>query len=155
MNTPEINQLLDRYFEGNTTLEEEAWLREALQNADPNTADERVKALFAYWETERGLTYIGEPFMPPAPKLRPLRKVLKWSVAAAAVVLLALAGARWMQPEQATVVLSEEKDQEEALKKTREALLLLSTHLNHGEEKMKTLSTFYQSENKIKKQAQP
>lgn len=90
-------ELLDRYFEGETSLAEEQQLRAYFQSGDIDPAHNAFAPLFAYWAEAREVTAPPAKTIVTRPRLRSLRWVLS---AAAAVLLLVLANA-WcnQQPE--------------------------------------------------------
>lgn len=146
-------KLLDRYFEGETTLEEEAQLRRAFQQKEELPEDLLpFRPLFRYFEQERD-AQLGQGFeqrlleqINEKPEVRPTATVRRlpvqrWAVGIAAAVVLAL-GLFWLyQP--ATFQQKEEvaaidwskyevDDPEEAFKITQSALLQASQELNQG-----------------------
>jgi len=147
-----IRQLLDRYFEGETSLEEEAQLRRAFQQKEVPEDLQPFRPLFRYLNQEREarldqgfeqrlLEQIDEkPETPPAAIMRRL-PVQRWAVGIAAAVVLAL-GLFWLyqpatfqqQEEVAAIDWSkyEVDDPEEAFKITQSALLQASQELNQG-----------------------
>ena len=147
-----IRQLLDRYFEGKTTLEEETQLRRAFQQKELPEDLLPFRPLFQYFEQERDaqldqsfeqrlLEQIDEkPATSPTAILRRL-PTQRWAVGIAAAVMLAL-GLFWLyQPagfqtrEDATAInwsKYEVEDPEEAFRITQSALLQASQELNQG-----------------------
>lgn len=101
------DQLLDRYFAGETSLSEENRLREYYRSGKVDSAHERFAPLFAYWsaaaeiEAPASLTATGSPQTTGV--TRPVARIrsLRWLVSAAAAVLLLLIANAWCnrQPE--------------------------------------------------------
>lgn len=100
------DQLLDRYFAGDTSLSEENRLREYFRSGKVDPVHEQFAPLFAYWsaaaemEAPASLTATGPRravVSRPVTRLRSLR----WLVSAAAAVLLLLIANAWCnrQPE--------------------------------------------------------
>lgn len=146
MDYKRISALLETYWEGETSLEEEALLREFFSVPRPGLPDELKEAapLFQYFhvETER----VWEA--PPAKlvKLSPWHHWMKY----AAVILVAVGigyalkqqGHR--QQQQVTIALHEQEmnDPQKALDETKKALRLLAKNLHKGTSKMEKLSYF-------------
>lgn len=142
MSYEQIKSLLDRYFEGETTLEEEAQLGDYFAGID---VDDRLKAyqpLFTFFRAEAALEAPGidMPAAKPPARLRRLPAYRRWA-AIAASVMLALAvwyglpkSADVQAPEVAAVDWSkyEVTDPEEALRITKKALKRTSRELNRA-----------------------
>lgn len=143
MKAEQIEQLLEKYFSGSTTLEEEALLRAYFNSGTVADSLLPYQALFRFFEDEsqeqlsEGFDHrLLQEIATPAPRIRRLRPVLA-RVAAAALLLLA---AWWFYPRpeappaQAGIDWSkyEPKTPEEAYRITRMALLRVSGELNNG-----------------------
>lgn len=148
-----IRQLLDRYFEGDTTLQEEAQLRRAFQQEDLPADLLPFQPLFRYYEQERKaqldagfeqrlLEQLEES--PPSTHTANIRKLplQRWALRIAAAVVLAL-GLFWLYPPNAFQQQEQEvasidwskyevDNPEEAFKITQSALLQASQELNQG-----------------------
>ncbi|WP_116106267.1 hypothetical protein [Lewinella sp. IMCC34191] len=83
MNHAQATELIERYFAGETTLEEERSLKAYFQSGDVAQELQTYAPLFAYWQQEASLT------APPRPVAR-RRRLPRWLLAAAAAVLLIL-----------------------------------------------------------------
>lgn len=148
MNQQTAELLLERYFAGETTLEEERSLRAYFRAGDLHPDHEPYRDLFAYWT-------VAAQVQPPTPRLvvptrsKPRRRqpVLRWMTAAAAAALLLLAGNLWFndnpsltdfpiaeQQKSTTVDWSryEVTNEREAYLVLRAALKTASTNLNEG-----------------------
>lgn len=133
-------QLLHRYFEGDTTLEEEARLREYFRGDDVHPELKAYDPMFAYWEEAARIT------APPLVKKEAVRRRLpvRWLTTAAAAATLLFAADSLMDVEPAindfpiaeakTIDWSkyEVTDPEEAYLVLRGALKTASTELNRG-----------------------
>ncbi|MEM6772891.1 MAG: hypothetical protein AAF597_20095 [Bacteroidota bacterium] len=84
-------ELLDRYFAGETSLDEEQQLRDYFAAGDIDPAHRPFAPMFAYWAAA------GEVTAPPARPIviRPRLRSLRWMLSAAAAVLLLLAVNAW------------------------------------------------------------
>lgn len=156
MNSPFIRELLDKYFEGETSLEEENTLRDFFSRDVTDPGLKPYQELFSFFQTEQlrqPSESLEERFFErlsqeeaseskrPQAILRPLRP---WLMRAAMVAFL-LSGSWWIytryQPntraETAAIDWSkyEPETPEEAFRITREALGKASRHLNEGTSK--------------------
>jgi len=126
--------LLEKYFVGETSLPEEASLRDYFRAGDIHPEIIEYKDLFAYWDAA------GEIKAPARQRRLPIR----WISAAAAAVLLLFAVNLWVapppEPELSGLVMTETKvvdwskyevtDEKEAYKILRAALKTASTSMN-------------------------
>lgn len=141
MTHSEAEILLHRYFEGTTSLNEEARLREYFRAGDVRPDLAELDPMFAYWDAAAKVT------APPAKRTAFRRRMpLRWLFAAAAAVLLFFAAGNWFnqQPgltdfpiaaaETKTIDWSkyEVTDPEEAYKVLRNALGTASAELNRS-----------------------
>lgn len=160
-----IRTLLDRYFEGQTTLREEARLRQAFQEERLPEDLQAYQPLFTYLEhaqaPELGADFeerVLQEVAGSTPRVRTL-SIRRWAIRVAAAAVLAL-GAFWLyQPtspsaaEYAAVDWSqyEVEDPERAFQITSSALRRASAELNQGtdvaargfEENLKEISRFF------------
>jgi hypothetical protein len=146
MDYKRISALLERYWEGETSLEEEALLREFFSVPRPGMPEELKEAapLFQYFHAEA--EKVWEAPAARVVKLSPWQHWMKY----AAVILVAVGigyalqqqGHR--QQQQVTVALQaqEMNDPEKALDETKKALRLLAKNLHKGTSKMQKLSYF-------------
>jgi hypothetical protein len=145
MDHKSIEQLLEKYFEGNTTLKEEASLREYFRRGEYIPPDLRpYQPLFQYFEDEQALQLSDdfEERLMEQHTAAPVRRLWPALARIAAAVLIALA-IWWMYPlaesppQQASIDWSkyEPETPEEAYRVTRMALLKLSGELKEGTQK--------------------
>lgn len=142
-----INNLIGKYFEGETSLEEEKVLRTYFNG--PNVEDSLLpyQSVFQFWEEQQAIQ-LEENFdaellrlleIQPTRKniLRPLNT---WVIRIAAAIVLAL-GVWWLVPDQVTPPIEtagidwskyEPETPEEAMKVLRTALLKTSNELQQG-----------------------
>ena len=155
-NNAAILELLDKYFEGDTSLEEENSLREFFSGDIADPALKPYQALFSFFQNEQLLQpseRLEERFFEKLsqeeaskPKQREaiLRPLRPWLMRAAMVAFL-LSGSWWIytryqapaSTETAAIDWSkyEPETPEEAFRITREALGKASRHLNDGTSK--------------------
>lgn len=156
-----IIALLDRYWEGETSLEEEALLRRFFSESHPDMPESLQEAapLFGYFREEMEKEAALEerlPEMPALEEVRPVTKVVPLSpfrhwMKYAAVLLMAVgmgyAMKQFRQTETKARIaeVQQQKMEEEtrmAYLETKKALQLLAKNLNKGTEKMQKLSYF-------------
>ncbi len=153
MELNKIEFILEKYFQGETTIAEENQLKEYFSSSDVAQHLEQYKPIFGYFSLakEQKSTY-------EIPLQSKKRNVAWLSIAASAVVLLGI-GTYFFVSEKndtTTVVAQTElgtyNDPEEALKATQKALALLSNNVNVGIESVQYIGEYEQSKNKIFKQ---
>lgn len=156
----DIKTLLQRYYEGDTTLEEEAYLKQYLA-AHPDAADPASAALMT------DLQYT----IAPAAKERPSKRIRLshgiWAttaLAAAVTVLLWLRGGPEVPLPDPAYTLSDRLladpaaegeilDEQLALEQARKALSYVSAQLNKGAQGLRNLDRLDQSLSKIQKES--
>jgi hypothetical protein len=158
-----IRELLDRYWEGTSSLEEEEELRRFFATAGEELpADlKEVQPLFSYFVAEAAVvvpvfpdleTVIVE--MPAPVKQSPWEHWMKY----AAIVLVAIgvgyAARQFQAKEQRLVVVQQGgdtyDDPEKAFAATQKALQLLAKNLNKGTSQVQKLAYFNEATEKIK-----
>lgn len=153
MELNKIEDILEKYFQGETSIAEENQLKEYFSS--PNVAQhlEQYKPMFGYFSQakEQKSTY-------EIPLQSKKRNVAWLSIAASVVVLLGIGTYFFMsEQKEATAVASQTElgtydNPEEALKATQKALALLSNNVNVGIESVQYIKEYEQSKNKIFKQ---
>ena len=129
----DINKLLEKYWQGETTLEEEKFIKEHFANN--NTTDDNLKSLFSFFEKERQITYEGELNIPQN-KVVKINFYRELAVAASIVLLLGLAfliRRNIVHDNHNQLAKYEVKDPEKAKEITKNALALLAKNYNKGE----------------------
>jgi hypothetical protein len=158
MDYNKIRELLEKYWEAATSLEEEALLREFFvkhQHALPEDLREAAP-LFRYFQAENDRELPAEPpaSIVPITGSRPWQHWMKY-----AAVVLIMAGLgfsvqqfrqRLHQLEIADLRQDTFSDPEDAYKETQKALELLARNLNRGTEQMEKLNYFNEATEKIK-----
>lgn len=161
MTLPEARNILEKYWEGESTLEEEEQLKHFFytHSGDSLPADmQQAAELFSFYEEESGRTTedIPLPEIEAEKKKQLLSSQRSWWKYAAAVILL-LAGVSFYfyanQPaetsEQVTQITAQERLH--AFKTTEKALKLMSGNLNKGKEEMQKLAIFDEVQHAITK----
>jgi len=132
-----INELLDKYWQGETSLEEERSLRKYFASNDIDEEHLAFKPLFGYFESEAEQGKSFEPDLSFARSSTNRFRVLipRIIAIAATVVLLFTVSRQWVNQSQATVYknkYTELQDPEEALEITLDALGFVSHKLDKG-----------------------
>jgi len=158
MELTKIESILEKYFQGETTIAEENQLKEYFSSPDVAQHLEQYKPMFGYFSQTKEQKSTYE--MPLIPKSRNKKRNAAWlSIAASVVVLLGIGGTYLYVSEQNSTIaeapqteLGTYENPEEALKATQKALALLSNNVNVGIESVQYIKEYEQSKNKIFKQ---
>ncbi|EJG01707.1 MULTISPECIES: hypothetical protein [Flavobacterium] len=153
MELNKIEDILEKYFQGETSIAEENQLKEYFSS--PNVAQhlEQYKPMFGYFSQAREQKSTYE-----IPLQTKKRNVAWLSIAASAVVLLGIGTYFFVSEKNETTAVASQAelgtydDPEEALKATQKALALLSNNVNVGIESVHYIKEYEQSKNKIFKQ---
>lgn len=142
-----IEKLVEKYFEGETSIAEEKELKTYFSSSDVAQHLEQYKPIFGYFSQAK-----QEQFTASIPlKSGRKQKRLAWlSVAASVVVMLGVGLFAYQNTsETAQENLGVIDDPEIAFKETQKALALISKHVNTGIESVNYLGEYQQSKNKI------
>ncbi|OXG04467.1 hypothetical protein BC749_10883 [Flavobacterium araucananum] len=147
-----IEDILEKYFEGETSIAEEKELKDYFSS--PNVAQhlEQYKPIFGYFSEVKEQKSTQE-----IPLKTQKRNVAWLSIAASVVVLLGVGTYFYVSEKNATPVVAQSElgtydNPEEALAATQKALALLSNNVNVGIESVQYIKEYEQSKNKIFKQ---
>lgn len=154
-----INQLLDKYWEGETSLQEEQEIKAYFRSGQVAPEHEALAPMWGYMDLKAEKSYdldltevlnkalseeassVSDDAVQPGARVISLRQ---WIPAVAALLVAVLAVVAIMRPSDTTedidkthyasnvIVLDGNSDSEEALKVTREALAFLSGKINKG-----------------------
>lgn len=157
-----IEDILEKYFQGETSIAEEKELKEYFSS--PNVAQhlEQYKPMFGYFSQvkEQKSTQELENLVQTdeAIPLKTKKRNVAWlSIAASVVVLLGVGTYFYVSEKNAGPAVAQSElgtydDPEEALAATQKALALLSNNVNVGIESVQYIKEYEQSKNKIFKQ---
>ncbi len=158
-----IDILLNKYWDCETTLEEEQELRAFFSSRQDDARWAKEAALFRYFEESRNNSPLGEFFdhrileeigksEKPAGKVRSL-----WmNIGKVAAVILVLVSAVYFSVEdfRSEPKISQElgtyEDPKKAFEETKKALLMLSGSMNSGKEQVQKVSIFNEAQETIK-----
>ena len=146
-----IELLLEKYFEGETSIAEEKVLKQYFTSETVAPHLEQYRSLFGYFKSEKE-EKLEQPIMLTSQKTT----LYRWLVAAS--IALLLGGGFWFTQQEApqnAVAQSElgtYDSPEEAFEETQKALAMVSGHLNTGIESMGYLNEYENSKNQVFKQ---
>lgn len=135
MELSRIEQLLEKYLNAETTLQEEATLKNYFLSGNVAPHLQEYEYMFSYFAISKAETSTKSI------QLNTKKKNWKWLSVAASVVLLfsVYTGNNYMQEQKAKAQFAKVKD----------ALKMLSTNLNKGNEAVATLYVYEDTVNKI------
>lgn len=172
MDLDRIEQLLARYWECETSLEEEKELKEFFNSGDVPAKWQSVAPLFRYYEEEKRQGQLDGLFdeqvlaqlkveevekeLPAAKKGRVVR--LFYDIAKVAAVILIVATAGYYirdeyinKKDQMDPYISDTfEDPKVAFEETKKALLLISKNFNKGRKEVQKIGAFNEAQEKIK-----
>lgn len=134
-----ITALLERYFQGDTTLEEERILNDYFQQAEVHSSLREYSPLFCFFKEERSRVLPQTFAFHHKPVFR--LRFMRYAAQAAAVLLLMFGLYKLYMPAPAAPAATsaaidwskyEPETPEEAFRVTRSAVLRLSAELNKG-----------------------
>lgn len=144
MELAKIEQLLETYFEGNTTLQEEATLRSYFSGNEIAPHLEQYHPLFQSFAQAQREHSRRELVLPKENKA-----TSRWWIGIAASLLVAVGVFGFFNQEPS--LTSEEKEALVAFEKTREAFKMMSQNFNEGAEELVYIQHFKEVKNKILK----
>jgi hypothetical protein len=127
------NKLLEKYWKGETTLEEEKIIKQHFASND--TPDDNLSSMFSFFDKEKQITY-NKNIEFPETKVFKINFYRELAVAASIVLLLGLAfliRKNIEKPSQNQLAKYEIKDSEKAKEITKNALAMLAKNYNKGE----------------------
>jgi hypothetical protein len=137
--------LLEKYFEGETSIVEENELKDYFSSSNVAPHLEQYRPLFGYFEVAKEQRLTSE-----MPLVSKKKKVAWLSVAASIVVMLGIGTYTYFNVN--TVKESKElgtyDNPEEALQATQKALAMLSNHVNVGVESVQYIKVYEETKNK-------
>lgn len=145
MDYKHITVLVEKYWEGETSLEEEAILRDffSTPHAGLPEALQEAAPLFGYFHREAEKVWEAPPVK--IVRLSPWRHWMKYAAVIMVAIGIGYALKQQHQREQQVLVAlrqQEMNDPQKALDETKKALQLLAKNLHKGTSKMQQLSYF-------------
>lgn len=142
-----IEKLIDKYFEGETSIAEENELKVYFSSLDVAQHLQQYKPVFGFFSQAK-----TEQFKAEIPLNTKKRNVAVWlSIAASVVVMLGVGTLVYLDSNDTTQFVScnSEDDPEKVLQETEKALALVSEHLNTGIESVSYINEYENSKSKI------
>jgi hypothetical protein len=148
-NDSTIKQLLEKYFDGTTTIEEENVLKSYFTSANVAPHLESYRSLFVYFKQEQNVQFDQDIHWTSVQSKR-----YNWLIAASIAILIGVGTLFALMTDQSTTELAQTDlgtytTPEEAYEATQNAITLVAGHLNTGIESMEYLNEYEQSKNLI------
>lgn len=146
METKKFNELISRYWEGESSLEEESQLRNYLKTEEGRSKHPKEATMFGFFAQQRDIKVSISEFPEhklEEPKVRSINSITYVRNIAAAVLLVFGGYFVWNnistppESDQLASSWTEVEDPKEALKITREALAFLSNKVDKSERILK------------------
>ena len=147
MESHNIETLLDKYFDGETSLNEERQLQDYFSSPSVAQHLEHYRPMFGYFAKEREQRFDGTLPLQPGK-----RNVVRWlSVAASVVVLLGVGMFAYnnLDATSAKGELGTYDSPEMAFQETQKALDMLAAHVNTGVESVEYINEYEQQKNSV------
>lgn len=146
MELDSIERILEKYFDGETSIAEEKELKDYFASSNVAQHLEQYQPLFGYFSQAK-----QEQYKAVIPLKTNKRNIAGWiSIAAAVVVLLGVGTFTFMNyNDTKSQDLGTYDDPEVAFRETQKALALISEHVNTGIESVGYINEYEQSKNKI------
>lgn len=148
MESAVIEQLLEKYFEGETTLAEEQQLKAYFSSGSVPEHLQEYQPMFAFFKQERAQGSAAAMFVQA-----PQKNSMRYVYAAAAALVLCLGLGYWLMPpttsQSKTTVYGTYDDPDQAFEATQKALGMLSEQVNVGVNSMQYLEKYEQTKDNI------
>jgi hypothetical protein len=149
MELNKIENILEKYFQGETSIAEEKQLKDYFSSSNVAQHLEQYQPMFGYF------SQIKEQKSTQEIPLQTKKRNVAWlSIAASVAVLLGIGTFFYVSEKNTTPVVAQSElgtydNPEEALQATQKALALLSNNVNVGNESVQYIKEYEQSKNKI------
>jgi len=159
MDSKRLEELLQRYWEAETSLEEEQELRKYFCNEQVPDQWKEASTLFHYFEKQRQLTVSGNfedsvvsKIKAPRGRMMTLVQISLRIAAGVAVVLAAIFFVRQEIRKDSTEMVFEDTydDPQKALEETKKALLMISKGFGRAEMQAKKINMLNEAQDKLK-----
>lgn len=146
MDYNKIEILIEKYFQGETSLAEEKELRSYFSSSNVAPHLEQYKAMFGYFSQAK-----LDEFTKEFPQQKISKKTMWISIAASTVILLGMFTfyINSVEPQEVKNELGSYDDPQEAFEQTQKALALLSQNVNVGIESVKYVQEYEIAKNKV------
>lgn len=159
MDSKKIEELLNRYWNCETSLEEEAQLREYFQGGNVPLDQKEAAALFQYFHASRNepvpeVTLDASRLQGPTPKGKWVQ-LMGYTLRIAAGIVVLVIATWFIRNEIMTNDRAEEKAQEAevrlAFEETKKALKMISANFGKAEQEAKKINLFNEAQEEIQK----
>ena len=164
MDNDEIRRLLKKYWEGETELSEERFLKEFFTQTNSLPDDLKIyKDLFSYFRQEENIPELNEdlteslkrywhtPIGTPIKKVPIWKKTLKWAAVIIPLIVIGYFIINGKRKEQIARIQTDSFDNpQKAIAETEKTLLLLSKNLSDGMAQIKTFKLLEELKNSKK-----
>ena len=146
MELARIEKLLDKYFEGETTISEEKELKVYFTGETVPSHLEKYKDLFGYFSNQSEVVATRETTLP---KQTTMIRYLYPFIGVAASIAVVIGIFMSIPDPDTTQVADTYEDPEVALQKTKEVLNLVAQYMNEGKKDLVYLNEFENTTNKL------
>jgi hypothetical protein len=157
MESKRIEELLNRYWNCETSLEEEAQLREYFQGGTIPEEHKEAAALFRYFHNSRN-TSVDVDFKPASQnKEGKVVTFVKYSLRIAAGVSVLVVASWFIKNEMDKQAIAEQRELQEqreielAFEQTKKALMMISENFGKAEQEAKKINLFNKAQEEIQK----
>ncbi len=153
MTSEKLRQLIERYFETETTLDEEKELKNYFSKPNILPEFEQYRPIFGFWQAASG----QEQSFSEKELLDALQPKKRWrfEIWSAAAVIVVLITALWLWTPQKLapkdLYADTYENPEIALEEAKKLLTMVSSKMNRGEEAIQELEKFSETQRKILK----
>ena len=147
MELHKIEELLEKYFDGETSIAEESQLQSYFASNDVAQHLEQYKPLFGYFSIAKQESFKQQ--IAPLPVEDNKRRSAWLSVAASVVVLLGAGTFAYFSQTSQKEDLGTYDDPEIALRETQKALSLLSAQVNKGVESVQYIEEYDEAKDRV------
>jgi hypothetical protein len=142
-----LEKLIEKYFEGETSIAEENELKVYFSSSDVAQHLKQYQPIFGYFSQAKEQQFTQEIPL----KTRKQNSAMWLSIAASVVIMLGVGTFMYFETNKTEefVACSPEDNPELALQQTQKALALVSEHLNTGIESVGYINEYENSKNRI------
>lgn len=140
-----VEQLVEKYFQGETSIAEERLLKAYFSSNDVTPQLAKYQALFGYFETQKETQFEQKITLQPRKKF-----YVKWvGIAASFLVLFGLSTFYFYPTQPKSVELGTFENPEEAYFETQKALFMVSEQVNLGMKSVSHLKEYEKTKKSI------
>ncbi len=143
MELANIKKIVEKYFDGNTSLEEEKALQKYFAQAHVPEELQAYQPLFQFFETNTDESFNMDTLVLPTTPKKSKLIIMSWFAAAASLVLLVSIYFQQSKPHYSKA------EQIAAYMEYKKAMYLLGGEINKGVAQLAVIDTYEQTKNKI------